>query len=220
MKKILAFIIAFSVSYQLNAQKISVTTAVESIGEGYNSVYRVFIPHAQLKSVEKEWNRFLKDNKAKVRGPKDAPKGENAIIRGLGNDTLQIYSKISALDSGILLITGLERNGVFINPILNSQEDQVMKQVLHDMADRVSRKAINDETKDASSKLKDQLKEEKSLVKRNERLAADNERMRKLIKSQESSITKNEEDLQKLRSDIEEQRRAIEVIKDKSKELE
>jgi hypothetical protein len=52
--------------------------------------------------MEKRWTSFLKDNNAKVRTSKGQIKGENTIIKGLGPETLQIFSRLIEDEDGVL----------------------------------------------------------------------------------------------------------------------
>ena len=104
MKNILSILFVAISIVNASAQKVNVEPSSLQTDDGYNAAFTVNIPYASLKTVEKKWTSFLKDNNAKVKSSKSEIEGKNATIKAIGPDTLQIFSKI---DEGSRLWAGI-----------------------------------------------------------------------------------------------------------------
>ena len=201
------------------AQKITIENAIDNIGGGYNSSYRVFVPHADMKLLEKRWTKFLRDNNAKVKTPKNEINGQNAIINGIGPDTLQIFSHLQEAIGGVQLVAAIQRKGNFIKPD-NSPEAKSLERLLHDFAKTVSQEAIEKKTEIASDELETKQKEKNSLEKSSKRLNESNTEMQKTMVENQNTIDANTKRLLQLKDEIDNANKAVETIKAKTKELE
>ncbi len=219
MKKIFMMLLMLLFSASSPAQKISVDYALDQLGEGYNPTFRVKIPHATEKLIDKKWTGFLKDNNAKVRSSKGQIKGENAVIKGLGPETLQIYSRLIEDEDGMLLKVAVEKAGVFVSPTSEPDYHKRLETILLDFALTHARIGLNEKLEDATELLEDNQKEQKNLVKTNERLANDNESMKKKISENENTIKENTKKSEELLLKIEAQQKSLEILRGKYTEL-
>lgn len=220
MKKLIWMVLLFSCCSTFSfAQKVKIEHALEQLGQGYNSAFRVSIPHATMKTVEKKWNSFLKSNKAKVRSSKGTIKGENAIINGIGPDTLQIFSKLVEDADGIILKVAFQKGGTFISPESDGSYNSRLEQILTDFAMEISKDGLNDKLAMAAELLKDTQREQANLEKSNERMATDNENMKKKIAENESTIEENKARVEELKKRIKEQQGSLEILRGKFGEL-
>jgi len=203
----------------VSAQKISIEHALEQLGEGYNSAFRVKIPHATMKSVEKKWNSFLKDNNAKVKSSKGQIRGENAVINGIGPDTLQIFSRVMEDADGVVLKVAFNKGGTFISPESDASYNSRLEQILSDFAFTLSKEGLDDKLELATRLLKDSQKEQSSLEKSNENLSEDNESMKKKISENESTIEENKNKIEEMKRKIKGQQSSLEILRGKFSEL-
>lgn len=219
MKKFVFTFLFIVTSLILHAQKVQVSMAVENIADGYNSAYRVFMPHADEKLVQSNWKKFLKSNKAKVRGSKSEMRGENTVIRGISSDSMDVYSRTVKSDSGITLVAAFERHDVFINYSTDASSAAQLEQVLYDFAKNQSVQSIDKKVASDNKTLRNMQKEKVSRTRANKRMTSSNESMRKQIEKNEKSIESNIQRIEELTRLIEEQENSIEVTKSKTKEL-
>lgn len=203
----------------VNAQKVSIEHALDQLGEGYNPTFRIKIPHATEKVLEKKWSGFLKDNDAKVRSSKGQIKGENAIINGLGPDTLQIFSRLSEDEDGMLLKVAVLKNGVFISPTADPDYCKRLETIFGDFAFNQAKEGLNKKIEDTADLLKDTQKEQSDLVRENEHLASDNESMKKKIAQNENTIDDNSKKSDELKQKIQAQQKSLELLRGKLSEL-
>ena len=103
MKKQILFAVLFAAGTTWAfAQTAVVKEGNNSMSLGsYNSL-SVDLPGTETKEVEKAWDKFLDDYKGKTK--KDKKTGEiftdNAVIKPWGNNTVDIYAKVTPSSSG------------------------------------------------------------------------------------------------------------------------
>ncbi len=200
-------------------QKVSIEHSLDQLGEGYNPTFRVKIPHATEKQIEKKWSGFLKDNDAKVRTSKGQIKGENTVIKGLGSDTLQVFSRIIEDEDGVLLKIAFVKGAAFVSPTADPDYCKRMETILNDFAMNQSKDGLNKKIEVANDQLLDSQKDQKNLIKTNERLAQDNENMKKRISENENTIQENTKKSEDLKIKIEGQQKSLEILRGKFTEL-
>jgi len=219
-KKFYLLIVLLAITHlQGYSQKVKIEHALEQLGEGYNSAFRVSIPHASMKMVEKKWNSFIKNNNGKVKSSKGGIRGENVIIHGIGPDTIQIYSRLLEDADGILLKAAFQKGGVFVSPESESTYNHRLEQLLMDFALELSKEGLNNKLEVAAELLKDAQKEQTNLEKTNERLATDNESMKKQITVNEETIEENKGKIEELKQKVKGQQQGLELLRGKFSEL-
>lgn len=209
--------IYFLAFFYANAQKVSVIPGSENLGDGYNPAFKVFIPHANAKTVEKKWNGFLKDYKAKVKSSKDEITAQNFLLPE--RDTLQVFSNISEKDNGVVLNAAFSIEGTFVSPDNLKSDYDLLSKMLHDFALPVAKDALDKKAAEAASILSVKTKEQENLTKRNEQLRNSNEKMKEQINDNEREINDNEQKIGKLKDAVNKQKNEVEEIISKSKEL-
>lgn len=219
-RKIYLIIVLIAITHLSGfAQKVKIEHALEQLGEGYNSAFRISIPHASMKTVEKKWNSFIKNNNGKVKSSKGVIKGENAIINGIGHDTIQIYSRLVEDADGVLLKAAFKNGGIFISPESESTYNHRLEQLLTDFALELSKEGLNIKLEVAAALVKDSQKQQTNLEKTNERLTADNESMKKQIATNEETIEENKGKIEELKLKVKGQQQSLELLRGKFSEL-
>lgn len=219
MKKFYLIVISLFLSAFAIGQKISIEHSLDQLGEGYNPTFRIKIPHATEKVVEKKWTSFLKDNGARVRTSKGQIKGENAIIKGIGPDTLQVFSRLIEDEDGMLLKVAFIKGSSFVSPTADPEYCRRLEDILKDFALLHAKDGLNKKVEIASELLEDSQKEQRNLIKATERLAQDNEDMKKKIAENEQTIEDNKKKTEDLKVKIEGQEKSIELLRSKFTEL-
>ena len=220
MKNILSILFICLTLAEANAQKITVTTSTEELGNGYNTSYTVFIPHTTERAVEKKWIDFLKDGDAKIKSSKHGINGQNAVIRSISSDTLQIYSKITENADGISLSAAFSKNGTFIAPATFDAESRMIERMLHGLALPLAKDGLNSKIKVSTRLMEGKISDNEALEKRNARLVADNEKMKTQISENDREIRDNENKISALKAEMENQKNNLESIKSKARDLE
>ena len=220
MKTIISILFICASVQLANAQKITVTNSSEELGNGYNSAFTVFIPHTTERDVERKWISFLKDNDAKVKSSKKGINGQNAIIKSICPDTLQVFSKITENAEGISLSAAFSKNGTFIAPSTFADDSKMIEKILHSMALPLAKEGLEDKVKVAQKLLEAKISDQEGLEKTNNKLANENEKMKKQTQENEREIKDNEHKISDLKADVENKKTSLDAIKNKSKDLE
>lgn len=220
MKKIFLPVIISFLWINASAQKVTVITSAEELGNGYNTAFNVLVPHSTEKAVERKWVDFLKDNNGKVKSNKKGINAANALIKSICRDTLQVYSKIAETSEGILLSAAFSKNGTFIAPTTFDVESKMIDKILYELMLPLAKEGLKDKIKDATKILNGKISDNEDLEKRNDRLTSENEKMKSQISDNEREIKDNQNKIADLKAAIENQKNTLESIKSKEKDLE
>lgn len=219
MKKSYLVIVSLLICTLSFAQKVSIEQSLDQVGEGYNPTFRIKIPHATEKVMEKRWTGFLKDNDAKVRTSKGQIKGENAVIKGIGPEILQIHSRLIEDEDGVLLKVAVVKGAAYVSPTADPEYCKRLESLLYDFAMTQSKEGLNKKIEIAAELLEDSQDDQKNLIKTNERLAQDNENMKKRIAENENTIEENKKKSEDLKVKIQGQEKSLEILRGKFTEL-
>lgn len=218
MKSIVSILILSIFSIHLNAQKITITNVSENLGGSYNPAIQFSIPHANTKTLEKKWNGFLKEYRAKVKSSKGEITGHNFVLKA--KDTLEVFSRITESADGATLTASFSRDGIFVTSTTDQSDYDMLSKLIHDMALTIAKDGLEEKIEDADGALEEKTREHDKLVKSNERLQEDNEKMKSRISDNEREINDNEKKIRSLKAALEQQKSAVDEIKSKKKDLE
>ena len=202
MKKYLLFLSLFFF-LQTHAQRITVSVSASNLGDGLVNAYVLSVPHVETKELEHQWKSFLKQNSKKVKTPGDEINSENTIIRLVGRDTFQVYSKVSENSDGSLLTAAFKKNDGFLSPSIDPEQSTLVEKLLHDFALPLAQDGLKDKIRAAEKALNSTVKDNQSLTSHTQRLRDDNLKMRSKISENERDISDNEKNISKLNSEVE-----------------
>ncbi|NVO02481.1 MAG: hypothetical protein HXX09_07225 [Bacteroidetes bacterium] len=218
MKKILLFSALLILSQVSFAQKIKVVDGKEKIGGGSNSSLSVMIYEATDSQVEKAWKSLMKDYNAKV-STKDGVFADNATIKDMSANTVDVYAIIEKKDNAIRLIAAFDLGGAFVSSSTHSSQFKVAEKMLLDFAKKVSLDAIAEILKEAE---KEQSKKQKNLdnLKSDKTdLEKDIEKYNKQIAQAKSDIEKNIKDQETATKELDLQKKVVTDILEKQKKV-
>src|SRR5947208_748936 len=116
MKKILLAVTLIFSTCCLLAQKTKVTESNESIGGGNNPALSVTIYQAKAEDIEKEVKGLMKHYDAKVTSQNGGLFGDNAMIKKISNNTIDLYAKLEKVREGeTRVIMAFDLGGVFLS---------------------------------------------------------------------------------------------------------
>lgn len=205
---------------------IQVTESNESIGGGSNNALVVTIYEADIETVEKEWKSRVKDfSTEKTTLNKHTLFGDNAVIKEMGNNTVDIYTNFSDKkeDKTVRMVVAFDLGGAYLSSSQHKDKFEVAKKIIRDFAVKLTKEAVEAQMKEvnrAMEKLVDKQEDlEKNKKNMEERIADDKEK----IKKAEEDIKKNEESIKLNQKEQEEQKKLIEaqkkVVEDTKKRL-
>lgn len=197
-------------------QKIKITESVERIGDGTgkNNALVVIINEATPEEIESAWKSLTKSYKAKVSTLDGVIFSDNAVIKTISNNTIDMYARTEKIKDGeTRLILGFYLGGAYLSSTLHPQPFAEIKQIVNDFAIKTTKDAIANKLK-AEQKILDKLNDEqKNLVKKNESLNKDVETNKQKIEDLKIKIKKDEDDLVINKTDRENKTKEVDAQK-------
>lgn len=218
MKTIKFITLSLIISSSAFAQKISVSEGSERIGGGSNNALSVTIYEADIAEVEKEWKSIMRGYNAKISSQDGAYFADNAVIKPMGNNTVDVYYKAEkGKDTEIKFMAAFDLGGAFMSSSKHGEQYQIAKKMVYDFAMKMTKESIAGQLK-AAQKVHDKLVDKhKDLVKDEEGLKKDIEEWKAKIKKAEDEIVKNKEEQGKKKTEIEAQKKVVDAIAAKEK---
>ena len=180
---------------ELPVHLVDVTQEKKTMSKGENMAVIVKIPEADIKTVQKGWEKAIKNKtKSKIQKELNETWIASTLLREIYQEPIAVYGKVIATPEGVDVIAFFEIDSVFINQ--NKDEDKVASasQFMHKFGVGQYRLAVTDQLKNEEKKLKD-------LKQRLSKLQKENEKLHKSIKANESNIINKESDIEVNMSD-------------------
>lgn len=219
MKKILTLAIAAFIYFSGFAQKVKVKESNESIGEGSHNALVVTLYGVNPSDAEDEFKAFMKEYDGKRSSKGGAIFIDNALIKEMGANTVDIYGKANGKkgDPEITFIVAFDLGGAFLNSSEHKGQFNTAEKIVKDFAVKAIKNAVEEQLKGAQkieSKLEDN---QKDLEKENKSLNSDIEDYKAKIKRAEDDIVKNKSAQDQKKAEIEAQKKVVGDIETKLK---
>ncbi len=201
----------------LQAQKkVKVEETSYSFSTGKQNALSVIVYNADEDAVKKIWAKKMKGYKAKVSKKKGEIFADNALIKDMSDNTVDIYARTEPTkDGNVILYVAFNLGGAYLNssdhPDMYKKATKIMERFSKD----ISIEILKDEIKEQEKILKKQVNEKEDLEKRNEKLKKDIENYKEKIKKAEKEIEDNKKKKEEKIKEIEEQQKKVEDLKNK-----
>lgn len=221
MKKVLTLLFVLATSAQAFSQKkIEVREGSENIGGGNHPALTVMIYVKDKDRIEKAFKSKMKDYGGKVSMKKEMF-ADDCSWKAFGPNTFDSYGKIEEVKGeGFQLIVAVDMGGAFMNGSEHKEQTRLFKNMLKEMAVKLSKDEVEDELKDKQKILAGLEGDQKDLEKKKENLKEDIEDYKKKIQKAEEDIKKNEEDQTKKKEEIEGAKKVVKEVEEKMKKIE
>lgn len=219
MKLFTCLVATMMIALNVSAQKkIQVKESNESIGGGNNNVLTVLVYELSPNDVEKEWKSVLKNYKGKVGTTKGEIFGDDLYIKDFGDNTVDVYSKVSDnKDGSVTLIVGFNLGGAYLSSSQHPEQFKVARDMIQKFAVDATKNGIGNQLNEAEKVQKKLEKEQDNLVSEKSSLEKDIENYKNKIKEAESAIEENKKNQETKKSEIEAQKKAVQAIETKLK---
>lgn len=190
--------ILFISQYTFSQSKPEIKESMSQMSKGNYNAFIVEVPQNQLSDLEKSWINYLK-SKEKIKLTKD--KGEymaaNVIVRRIGDEPLQLYSRFQQTITGTNISLFVEKDSQFISQENNPELTNQIKLFLFDFYKVAYAEAVEKELTLEKKKLKDFEKELENLHKSEDKIIQNIDKEKREIEKAENNIKvkKSEEDL-------------------------
>lgn len=220
MKKIIILLIVAGLSQLSVAQKIRVHESRENIGGGSHNALVVPMYGVDAKTVEKAWKSKMKDLGAKVSSEKGGLFGDNAVIKEMGDNTVDMHARVDDKKDEIDLVVGFDLGGAYLNSSEHADKYKVAEKIMHDFAVKMTTDAIDEQMKTQQKALDKLNGQEKDLVKENNNLNNQITEYQGKIKKDQDAIEKNKNDQAEKQKAIAQQQQVVNDIAKKAKAVE
>lgn len=222
MKKLSLFAIALIVGLNVSAQKkIKVSETNASIGNGNNNALVITLYEVTPSEVEKEWKSLMKDYDAKVSTDKGQMFADNAKIKSMGTNTMDVYSKVQDNKDGSLTFTvAFDLGGAYLSSGQHSSQFAEAKKIVYDFAVKTTKGNIAEQLKEAQKKQKDLEGNQSDLLKDKSDLERDIANYKEKIKKAEDEIQNNLKKQETKKAEIEAQKKVVTGVEAKLKAVE
>ncbi len=211
----IAICILTSTTFLFAQQKIKVKAVTEKMSQGYKQGLSVTIPEAEEREVSKEWKKELKDFGGKISNNKGEIFSDDATIKEISSNTIDIYSIISQNGDNVDLTVFFDLGGAFISAEDNSSQYLKADAIMERFAVSAAKTAVSNQVDIASKELKDLENDHEKLLKDKENLQKNIEQWKKDIEKAQADIKTNEKDQESKKVAIETQSKNIAKLKDK-----
>lgn len=218
MKKHSITIILLLFIYTLSAQTNFVVNEIRQImSKGEQTGFEVPIAGGNAEKVKENFEKWLKKYDAKVTSSKKSPDifGDNALIKLLSQNTVDIYASTVPSGNGAVLYVYVDLGGAFLSSATYPQQYNVMEALLKKFAKDQALEMVEQQLQEEEKILKNINKEIESLKKSKATYVKEIEEAKALIIQREQDIVKNDNDQKAKLEQQNLQEQIIETVKQK-----
>ncbi|HEX8546600.1 MAG TPA: hypothetical protein VF691_06530 [Cytophagaceae bacterium] len=219
------------VNFLSSAQKIKILESSEQIGDVSKSGLYVLID-LDAKHIEKAWERHLKTF-GRVENSKGFFSIPAANIRSVSSSNCNVFSNVQSTSRGVKVWWALDLGNSYVTSVSNNRAYKAAEKILYDFAMTVYKTDINEQIEAAEqafgTSVKNREKQQKHgehLKKAVEKNKEEKIKLEKALQANkdnliqlEKDIEKNKEDQKSATSDEENMKKAVELVKEKLKEV-
>jgi hypothetical protein len=171
----------------LEPKPVVLTPVTSTMSKGDNPGIQLDIPEVTVDEIQRDLEKRIK-NKTKSKFVKNGEETsiQETIIKEISEEPVNVYVKLSPLDSGVRVITFVEERGAFIGE--SSGKFSNVKSFVQNFGTETYRGKVAEQVKSQEKILDNLLNELDKLKKQNEKMHAD-------IKDNEASIINAEVDI-------------------------
>ena len=220
-KQILTIAVAIS-SLQIFAQDVKVRESNESFSNGGHNSLSVTLYVNDVSMVEKAWKSKMKDfGYDKSSEKKDEYFFDNVVMKELGNNTLDVYSKVVEQkgEKSVQLVAAFDLGGAYLSSSEHKDKFDYVKKMMHDFAVKISKDELDDQIKAAGKVLSNLQDKQAGLEKDNRGLADDITNYNQKIKKANENIEQNKKDIETKKGEVTAQQKVVEGIKVKKESI-
>jgi len=223
--------IVFLITTISSAQKIRILESTEQVGEVSRSGLYTLID-LDAKYIEKAWERHLK-NYGRMETSKGIYSIPAANIRDVSSSTCNIFSTVQSTSKGAKVWWAIDMGNSYASSASNNRAYKAAEKILYDFALAAYKTDVNEQINDAEKALGAAVRNREKQQKHGEHLKKSVERNKEEKIELEKKLQTNKDNLVQLEKDIEknieeqkaaakdeeEMKKAVELVKEKLKEL-
>jgi hypothetical protein len=188
MKRVLLSVLIVLVATVYSNAQISVQEETISMSQGLQNGFSVELLGNE-EDLGKVWGKHLKEykgKKAKYNKKTNEYFADNLKIKGISNNTVDVYAVFAPLNDGVRMIVWYDMGGAYLSTEAHGNSAIIGKQIVHDFAAKVKQEQAKMIIAEEAGKLK-------ALEKNMEKLAKDEADIKKGIEELKIKIAKLQE---------------------------
>ncbi len=185
------------------------------MSRGNNNGFKVFIPNAQQKDVEHDWAKYMRNYGAKGDQTKSEYFFDNATIKSLGDNTVDVYSITTETKDGALLMVFFDLGGAFLSSTLHPDKVEGAENLLHQFAVEEAKADMSTQIADAIKVLETKRKEQSALEKQSSDIHSKVDDCKSAIEQAEKDLDENSSSQGAKKKEIEDQQKVVDDLKAK-----
>lgn len=190
---------------------------------GTNNSFAILIDGLDAKEVEKQWDEFLKINKA-PKPRKDRKSGEiftdDASLPAISANTIDLYATVNEKDkTSAEIVIWFDLGGAYLSSMDHADRIEALQKWLGEFTLQTRVRKVELELEAEEKKLGDMNKEFAKLAKEQESLEKTIADAEKKIQEAKKGLEVNASAQQNAKSGIEEQQKVVDKVKDKLKRV-
>ena len=221
MKKLLLLSAILFTFFTLQAQ-VDIKEGTLSMSQGSQNGFTMEFEGLDKGTVEKLWEKHVKDYKGKMRKVKksDERVADDSEIKGASENTIDIYSLVTKQGSEVTRISvWFDLGGAFLSSKTHPDRYPAVEKMLLNFAVETEREKVRMEIKVQEDVMKKMEKDMDSYRKEQKQMEEDIEKYREKIKEAEARIEQAVQNQKVKQEEIKTQGKMIETTKDRMKTL-
>lgn len=180
---------------ELPVKPVAIKYEKKLMSRGENMAVIVKIPEADIKSVQKGWEKAIKNKtKSKVQKELNETWIASTLLTEIFKDPIAVYGKVIATEEGIDVMAFFEVDSTFISDENDEEKVASVSRFMRRFGVAQYKNAVSEQLKSEEKKLKEYKH-------RLSKLQKENEKLHKNIKANESNIINRESDIEVNKSD-------------------
>ena len=196
------------------AQKIEVKESNEVVGGGSHNALVVTIYESNKSDVIKAWKSDMKDYDAKVKTNKNGGFADNALIKSLCENFIDVHFTASEEGNNtVKLVVAFDLGGAYLSSNMHGDKYHTAKAIVESFARKLTKQGLEGIVSLEEEKQKDIEKEKDKLIKEKNSLQKTIADAKALIEKSENEIKENEKNQEKNKVALEKQVAALKLAK-------
>ncbi len=216
MKKVCFSVLAILSFVYAQAQVSGATLVTMNMSQGNQKGFKILVPEANEKEVQKAWEKYLKgfDGKSSNIQKSDDIITERVLMPSISDTAIVLYSNFNETPQGVYLNVFVLADGRYISPSDNDKKSDKFSGILKTFATQLASEIVNERLEDAKKELDKLEKDQRNLEKDLSGYEKEIKRAKETIAANEKNIEQNSKDQEKKKSEIVEQKKAVNKVKE------
>lgn len=213
------FCLVFLANSEINAQisaSITVNEEVISMSQGVKNSFSVKLPSTDLKDLEKQWAKYLKEYKGKTKQVKNLNEWftDNAKMEAVSRNSVDLYTVFTpAEEETTRLIVWFDLGGAYLSTELHGEQANAGEKILYDFALQIKKEVAAAKIEAEKEALKEMEVDLEKVAKSEQEFLKTIEEMKAKIEKLEADIAANQNTQAEKKAAIEAQKKMIETAK-------